>query len=85
MTSSRTPSSASAWSSHLRGAAAASTPRPSTVNGTRGTAVDYGCSERVAGTDDWVAASARYTVRLDGPEGRLVKVLAANVEEGGAS
>ena len=26
-------------------------------------------------------ASARYTVRLDGPEGRRVKVRAANVEE----
>ena len=51
------------------------------LNGTRGTAVDFGCSERVDGTYDWVAASARYTVRLDGPEGRLVKVRAANAEE----
>jgi hypothetical protein len=29
----------------------------------------------------FTAASGRYTVRLDGPEGRLVKVRVANVEE----
>ena len=44
------------------------------LNGTRGTAVDFGCSERDPETGDWFIASARYTVRLDGPEGRLVKV-----------
>ena len=51
------------------------------LNGTRGTAVDFGCSERHPETGGWFADSARYTVRLDGPEGRLVKVRTANVEE----
>ena len=51
------------------------------LNGTRGTAVDFGFSERDFETGGWLAASGRYTVRLDGPEGRLVKVRAANVEE----
>jgi len=50
-----------------------------TLNGTRGTAIDFGCSERNPKTGNWIAASGRYTVRLDGPEGRLVKVRAANV------
>ena len=52
-----------------------------TLNGTRDTAVDFDFSER--GWTERVAASGRYTVRLDGPEGlqeRLVKVRAANVE-----
>ena len=52
-----------------------------TLNGTRGTAVDFGFSERDPETGGWVIASGRYTVRLDGLEGRLVKVRAANVEE----
>ena len=51
------------------------------LNGTRGTAVDFGCSERNPETGRCLIASGRYTVRLDGPEGRLVKVRAANVEE----
>ena len=51
------------------------------LNGTRGTAVDFGCSEQYPETGNWVVASGRYMVRLDGPEGRLVKVRAANVEE----
>ena len=51
------------------------------LNGTRGTAVDFGCSERDPEGRGWLIASGRYTVRLDGPEGRLVKVRAANVEE----
>ena len=51
-----------------------------TLNGTRGTAVDFGCSERHPETGDWFIASGRYTVRLDGAEGRLVKIRAANVE-----
>ena len=51
------------------------------LNGTRGTAVDFGFSERDPGTGGWLIASGRYTVRLDRPEGRLVKVRAANVEE----
>ena len=51
------------------------------LNGTRGTAVDFGYSGRDPETGQWFVASARYTVRLDGPEGRLVKVRAANVEE----
>ena len=51
------------------------------LNGTRGTAVDFSCSERHPETGQWFLASGRYTVRLDGPEGRLVKVRAANVEE----
>ena len=51
------------------------------LNGTRGTAVDFGFSERHPETGGWLIASGRYTVRLDGPEGRLVKVRAANVEE----
>ena len=51
------------------------------LNGTRGTAVDFGCSERDPETSNWIVASGRYTVRLDGPEGRLVKVRPANVEE----
>ena len=50
------------------------------LNGTRGTAVDFGCSDKHPETGIWVAASGRYTVRLDGPEGRLVKVRVANVE-----
>ena len=51
------------------------------LNGTRGTAVDFGFSERGAAAGSWLATSGRYTVRLDGPEGRLVKVRPANVEE----
>ena len=51
------------------------------LNGTRGTAVDFGCSERHPETGKRLAASGRYTVRLDGPEERLVRVRAANVEE----
>ena len=51
------------------------------LNGTRGTAVDFGFSERDPETGGWFAASARYTVRLDGPEGRLFKVRVANDEE----
>ena len=51
------------------------------LNGTRGTAADFGCSERDPATGGWFVDSGRYTVRLDGPEGRLVKVRAANVEE----
>ena len=43
--------------------------------------VDFSFSEKDPETGDWVVASGRYTVRLDGPEGRLVKVRAANVEE----
>ena len=39
-------------------------------------------SERNPKTGGWFATSGRYTVRLDGPEGRLVKVRVANVEEG---
>ena len=51
------------------------------LNGARGTAVDFGASERHPDGDGWLVASGRYTVRLDGPEGRLVKVRVANVEE----
>ena len=51
------------------------------LNGTGGTAVDFGCSEKNPETGNWLVASGRYTVRLDGAEGRLVKVRAANVEE----
>ena len=51
------------------------------LNGTRGTAVDFGFTERAPDGVNWFAASGRYTVRLNGPEGRLVKVRAANVEE----
>ena len=58
------------------------------LNGTRGTAVDFGFSENHP-ENGWIVASGRYTVRLDGPEGRLVKVRAMNVEveeeEDGAS
>ena len=53
------------------------------LNGTRGTAVDFGFGERdneTRETGKWVIDSGRYTVRLDGPEGRLVKVRPANVE-----
>ena len=50
-----------------------------TLNGTRGTAVDFGFSEKDPETGNWLTASGRYTVRLDGPEGRLVKVRTANV------
>ena len=53
----------------------------SALNGTRGTAVDFGFSEKFPDGTRWVTASGRYTVRLDGPEGRLVKVRTANVEE----
>ena len=49
------------------------------LNGMRGTAVDFGFSER--NSDNLLSASGRYMVRLDGPEGRLVKVRAANVEK----
>ena len=51
------------------------------LNGTCGTAIDCSFSEREPETGGWVVASGRYTVRLDGPEGRLVKVRVANVEE----
>ena len=51
------------------------------LNGTRGTAIDFGFREMHPETGDWFADSGRYTVRLDGPEGRLVKVRTANVEE----
>ena len=50
------------------------------LNGTRGTAVDFGFSEKHP-EHGWVIASGRYTVRVDGPERRRVKVRAANVEE----
>ena len=53
----------------------------SALNGTRGTAIDFGFSEKYPDGKRWVIASGRYTVRLDGPEGRLVKVRRANVEE----
>ena len=52
------------------------------LNGTRGTAVDFGCSERHP-EHGLLLASGRYMVRLDGAEGRLVKVRAANVEKEG--
>ena len=56
------------------------------LNGTRAAAVDFGNGEKAPDVDGvtlrWVAASGRYTVRLDGPEGRLVKVRPANVEAG---
>ena len=52
-----------------------------TLNGTRGTAADFGFSEKNPETGDWVVDSGRYTVRLDGREGRLVKVRVGNVEE----
>ena len=54
------------------------------LNGTRGTAVDLGFGERdyeTRETGGWVTDSGRYTVRLDGPEGRLVKVRASNVDK----
>ena len=51
------------------------------LNGARGTAVDFGFSEVDPETDEWFVDSGRYTVRLDGAEGRLVKVRAANAEE----
>jgi len=51
------------------------------LNGTRGTAIDFGFSERDPETGKWFADSGRYTVRLDGPEGRLVKVRASNVDK----
>ena len=51
------------------------------LNGTRGTAVDFGFSGQYPETGNWIIDSGWYTVRLDGPEGRLVKVRAANVEE----
>ena len=57
------------------------------LNGTRGTAVDFGFNERgpegrgPETGNNWLTASGRYTVRLDGPEGRLVKVRVANVDK----
>ena len=48
-------------------------------NGTRGTAIDFSFCERNPKTGNWFADSGRYTVRLDGPEGRLVRVRAANI------
>ena len=50
------------------------------LNGARGTAVDFGYSKRNPGDGGWCTDSGRYTVRLDGPEGRLIKVRVANVE-----
>lgn len=52
------------------------------LNGARGTAVDFGFGERIttATQDGWVPDSGRYRVKLDGEEGRLVKVKAVNVE-----
>ena len=52
-----------------------------TLNRTRGTAVDFGFSEKHPETGRLAIDSGRYTVRLDGPEGRLVKVRVANVKE----
>ena len=52
------------------------------LNGTRGTAVDFSYSEKhpeYSDARDFVSASGRYTVRLDEPKGRLVKVREANV------
>ena len=51
------------------------------LNGTRGTAVEFGFSERDPESRRWVIKSGRYTVRLDGSELQVVKVRAANVEE----
>ena len=53
------------------------------LNETSGTAVDFGFGEKDPETNDWVVASGRYTVRLDGREGRLVKVRSANVSKAG--
>ena len=50
------------------------------LNGTRGTAVDFGCCVQHPDCDGWLVGSGRYTVRLDEPEGRLVKVRVFNVE-----
>ena len=50
-----------------------------TLNGTLGTAVDFSFNEKNPETGNWLITSGRYTVRLDGPEERLVKVRAGNV------
>ena len=49
------------------------------LNGTRGTAVDFGFTERHSEIGILFTESGRYTVRLDGGEGRLVKVRVVNV------
>ena len=48
------------------------------LNGACGAAVDFGFTQR-AGSDAWVSSSGRYTVRMDGPEGRTFKVKRENV------
>ena len=47
-------------------------PNTAGPNGTRGTAVDFGYTERNPESGNWLITSGRYTVTLDGPEGRLV-------------
>ena len=57
------------------------------LNGKRGIAIDFGCSKVVFlskdESDDTVANISanrgRYTVKLDGPEGRLIKAGRAHV------
>ena len=51
------------------------------LNGTHGAAFDFSFTEKDSETGAFFTASGRYKVRLDGPEGRLVKVRPANVEE----
>ena len=56
-----------------------------TLNGMRGTAVDFSFGEIIRHPTDpflWRGGSGRYTVRLDGPEGRLIKARLVNVSEG---
>ena len=52
------------------------------LNGMCGTTVDFGFSKRDPKTGNWFTDSGRYTVRLDGPEERLVKVRAADTCRG---
>ena len=51
-------------------------------NGARGVLVDFGYRKR-ARSGSWVTSSGRYTVKVDGPEGKLVEVGVGNLERGG--
>ena len=53
-------------------------------DGACGIAIDFGYNSRTEGAEcvsEWLIDTGRYTVKLDAPEGRLVRVLAKNVKK----
>ena len=46
-----------------------------------GIAVDFGCRERAVDDGGWLIASGRYVVKLDGREGKRVRVKPSNLKK----